>query len=271
MPEPSSVQVTPSGMRIEFFDGSEGTQRKYLVDGQRLPSVTTVLNVLDKPALKSWAERIGVQGAIALARDGALPQDEHAALARMRERDLCWWQARDKAAGRGTLAHEDLIALVLTGEVPDLSLVPAGQRGFVRGVCAWHADTRWTVIAAEQMVASTEHGFAGRFDLRMRTPGGDEVLADLKTTESLLDRKGQVKAPYDESMLQLAAYELASVESGHPATAGQFVVRVDARGRHDTTRSWAQGEDFLGVLAAHRGVRALHARKPRRPRAKAAA
>jgi hypothetical protein len=109
------VTTTPSGITIVFEDGLPGPdgksrKRSYTVNGQKLPSVTTVLNCLDKPGLKFWGEKVGVAGAIALAREGKLPMNVPGALSAMQARDLRIFQTSDKAASRGTLAHEDLLA-----------------------------------------------------------------------------------------------------------------------------------------------------------------
>ena len=55
-------------------------RRRYLVNGQPVPSVTQILGVLDKPALVWWAMRVGVEGACQLQESGSLPSDPEAAV-----------------------------------------------------------------------------------------------------------------------------------------------------------------------------------------------
>lgn len=62
-------------------------------DGKRVPSVTTILGILNKPALLDWAWRMGCEG-----------QDYKA--------------VRDNAGDIGTLAHY-LILCHLKGEKPE--------------------------------------------------------------------------------------------------------------------------------------------------------
>ena len=64
-------------------------------DGTRVPSVTTYLGVLAKPALIHWAWELGVQG-------------------------LDYRKVRDQAGDVGTLVHY-LILCQLQGQEPDLS------------------------------------------------------------------------------------------------------------------------------------------------------
>jgi hypothetical protein len=293
------LTVTPSGIGILFEDGEKdpetgkGKRRCYTVGrielavaassvkeerenwkdqvrtrGEKLPSVTTVLGCLDKPGLMYAAEKLAVAGAIELAAGGELPLYVDAALSRMKSRERRFFQVWGKKADRGTLAHEDLVSVVAGGEIRELSSYSNDEQGFIRGVSAFAADWRLDVVDQELMVASVEHGYAGRLDLRARThriPGLG--LWDLKTTESLPRYKGgEVKPPYPEHMAQLAGYELAARESGYGETDYQAVVRVDASGAYDMTVSWADQGCFLAFLGAYRALRGLSSR----PKAEAA-
>lgn len=260
--------ITPAGLSIVFEDGlpdpetGKSKRRAYTVNGDKLPSVTTVLGCLDKPGLIYAAEKLTVEAAIELAQQGELPTYVDAALSRMKARERRFFQVWSKKADRGTLAHEDLIQVVAGGEVRELSSYSREEQGFIRGVSAFAADWRPEVEDQELMVASVEHGFAGRLDLRARThriPGLG--LWDLKTTESLPRYKsGDVKPPYPEHLAQLAGYELAARESGYGESDYQAVVRVDASGSYDVTISWADQGCFLAFLGAYRALRGLTSR-----------
>lgn len=277
---PDKVETTPSGVRIEFYDKrtkaehGQGQRRHYLIyaPGEDDPvqplSVTTVLDVIEKPALKSWAQRIGIEGCIALAREGKLPQDAAKAMDELRIRDLCWWQVRDKRADEGTIAHEELVRLMAGGKPKPPSEYPPKSYGYVRGVCGFVADFRPAVIAQEQMVASPIHGLSGRLDLRasLELPNPSLLsgvgLFDLKTIETLYDHAGKLKKPYDENQLQLGAYEGLSIESGFPPTDFRAVVRVDSEGNYDVACTDATLDHFLPWLDGYRSRQALHAGEP---------
>lgn len=270
--------VTPSGISIRFEDGEPGPDGKsrkrcYWVNGEQLPSVTTVIGILDKPGLIHWGEKIGVQGALALAKEGKLPTTVPAALNAMTARELRTFQTSKKAAGRGTLAHEDLLAVATGAKLIDIGSVPSDQRGFLRGVAAFVSEHRPEAIDAETMVASVEHGFSGRYDLRAKLRGIDGVgLLDLKTTEELSRYKnGAVRPPYDENLLQIEGYDIASIESGYGESDYRAIVRVDSKGDWDLTISWAQHEDFLATLKLYRRLRGLSERAPELWRGRAAA
>jgi hypothetical protein len=258
--------ITPSGFSIVFEDGEpddkgKSKRRSYTVNGEKLVSVTTVLGCLDKPGLKYAAEKLGVQGAIILAQDGRLPASVDGALSRMKAEDLRFWQVWDKKKDRGTLAHEDLLALATGAPLPDLDALEPEQRGFAQGVAGWFADARPVAIQQEQSVASVEHGFAGRHDLYCTIPTlhpTARFLLDLKTTAELpRDRYENVKAPYPEMLLQLGGYEVARVESGYEPSDYQAVLRVDSTGATDLFVTVVDPSLYLGVLGAYKALKGV--------------
>lgn len=262
------ITTTPSGIEIKFEDGlpdpdtGKSKRRCYWIDGEKLPSVTTILGMLEKPGLQWAAEKLTVAAAIELAREGELPLHVDGALSRMGARGLRFRQVWDTKGQRGTVSHDDLLKLAQGQQVLDLDTFPVDQQGFIRGVSAWVADYRPVVKHSELMVASVDHGFAGRLDMRAEVHGLPGVgLVDLKTTEALPRYKsGEVKAPYPEHLLQLAAYELACTESGYGSSDWQAVVRVDAQGDYDFCASWVDGEQFLAILDAYKALKGAKTR-----------
>lgn len=258
--------ITPSGFSIVFEDGEPDDKgrtkrRSYTVNGEKLVSVTTVLGCLDKPGLKYAAEKLAVAGAVHLATEGRLPASVDGALSRMKAEELRFWQIWGKKADRGTLAHEDLVSLATGAPLPDLDDLEPEQRGFARGVAGWFADARPVAIQQEQMVASVEHGYAGRPDFYGTIPTlhpTARFLLDLKTTDDLpRDRYENVKAPYPEMLLQLAGYEVARVESGYEPSDYQAVLRVDSTGATDLFVTVVDPDLFLGVLGAYKALKGV--------------
>lgn len=64
-----TTELTPSGLEVYF---QSKPKRMYRVNGVEVPSVTTVLGVLDKPALPFWGNKVGVDGVLELIRRGKL-------------------------------------------------------------------------------------------------------------------------------------------------------------------------------------------------------
>lgn len=216
--EGDRVELLPNGEVVFYSDAShrywhleQGTEGKR--PGKRtLYSVTSVLKVLDKPGLLSWVYDVTLEG-------------------------RKYWEVRNEASTRGTSVHDAGQHLADTGEAPDLSKFPEDDRPFVQALArAWLA-LRPQVIATEVIVASLEHGFAGRFDL----------LADVDGARCLIDYKTGRRVYPVEQFAQLAAYELAGTESGHPPTDRQLIVRLGENGSFEVAESCASAADFLAI------------------------
>lgn len=172
----------------------------YAIDGQRVPSVTTIIgNATAKPALKWWAAREAAAWA-ATHRDlfdvlGEREWVDQAARAHDRT-------SRDKMA-RGTVVHGDARRLV-AGEPVD---VPDDRRAITEQAAKWLDAWDAHEIAAERPCFNVEHRYGGTFDVIARLRDGATWLLDWKTGSG----------PYTEQALQLAAYaacEAYQAESG---------------------------------------------------------
>jgi hypothetical protein len=256
----------------------------YLTDDWReVPSVTTVLGVLDKPALPWWGMTIGVQGVFELIQRGVLLINCEAndfdpvvitpeIVDMLTEHKLTVNHVRDKAGNRGQAVHDAFEAWARTGLKPDPSIFPDEERGYVEGLLAFLADVPTIEpLAAEVLVASVEHGFAGRYDIRFRTSEPHDVvvhrtpkkgpqyrrlapgiyLGDLKTSKGI----------YASHSRQLEAYEQASIESGYEPTVARGILHVGADGTYEFVRSWATFEDFRVVLDVWQSDQEMKERK----------
>lgn len=171
-------------------------KHNYYLDGQGpIPSVTTVLRIVDKSGpLVGWAKRITAEAAIDNradlekwyelgGRDGAV-----GLLTKATD------TLRDRAATQGTDIHALAEAITLGHEVT----VTDEQAPFVAAYRAWMADFEPSFLAAEEMVCSELHGYAGTLDAIVEI-AGETWLLDYKTS----------KGVYSETALQLAAYGAA--------------------------------------------------------------
>ncbi|MGH3609954.1 MAG: hypothetical protein ACRDRD_17985 [Pseudonocardiaceae bacterium] len=252
------------GLTVEYRDASH---RYWLHHGEgrvAAVSVTSVLKVLDKPALLAWAEACGAAGAAQLAAagelDGVLPSE---AIDRVRLHKLGMDAKRDAGADRGTAVHNVLELWAREHEVPDLADFPAEVRGYVQGLCAWLLATRPQPSSMERFVGSVTHTYAGRLDLRATLDGRD-CIVDLKTNP-----RGRV---YDEAHLQSRAYALADVECGSEPPEGIVIVAVGEHGGFEMVECEAEAGDWLNVLGTYRSLSRLRSARSARERlAKAAA
>ena len=142
-------------------------------DGKIVPSVTTILNVLAKPALIHWAWDLGTKG-------------------------IDYRKDRDKKADIGTGIHNHILAHH-KGEEPDLSEYTATEidqieNGFLKYL-DWEKEHPIEVIEVEKPMVSEIFRFGGTPDLIAKS-NGSVILVDYKSG----------KAIYDEMAYQLAAY-----------------------------------------------------------------
>ena len=157
--------------------------RHYLIDGERVVRVSTVLSVISKPGLMFWYGKWGMQEC---RRQSQVATDFGTRFHKCME-----------LHAQGSLLPWDID--------PDIAPhVDSARRWFDRHVAE--------VVAIERRVHSRRHGFAGTADLiaRLRdvegVPEDVPVACDWKTSKDIAWEYG----------LQLSAYLEASREEGHP-------------------------------------------------------
>jgi hypothetical protein len=172
-------------------------EHRYYLNGQGpVPSVTTVLGILDKPAVVAWKARATADAIIGnwphvsklIAEEG---QDAAAKWA-VKEAD----KTRDTAAALGTSVHR-LADLIGSQESPVEGITIADEHlAYVRAFQAFLAryGGSQSIVSSEKAVWSA-NGYAGTYDLLMDIEGS-LWLIDIKTS----------KGYYPEYGLQLAGY-----------------------------------------------------------------
>lgn len=148
-----------------------------LKDGTRVPGTTTVTGVMDKPALVSWANKLGLQG-------------------------IETGKYVDELATIGTLAHYR-VECWLTGKTPDLADYTPNQIS-ASDICVakfhkWVENVGLTVAdfaLSEQALVSEQYRFGGTVDLAAVIKGR-ATLIDIKTAKGIYDdHKTQVAGGY---------------------------------------------------------------------------
>lgn len=222
-------------------------KRAYTLDGTEFVSVTTILDVLAKPALIAWAEDHGARGAIEAHRMGELPDDlpPEEIIGRVRALDLGAGAVKRRAAKRGLDLHDALEAWALTGDLPDPADMDPEHRPYLRGLARALLALDPEPIAAEQITCSPTHQYAGRYDLRALIDGKVTML-DLKTSAS--------GRPYPEAHLQLQAYALAEEEIGAGMPERMIALGVSPEGTFCADDCCATREHWLLVLGAYRSM-----------------
>jgi len=169
-----------------------------LPDGMRVPSVTTVLGILEKEGLHGWIARV--------TKDG---QD--------------WRSVRDAAADAGTLAHSFILAHLkgekLNADEYSNNTISQALNSF-KSYLSWETGKSIKPILVEQPLV-TEMGYGGTPDL----------YAEIDGVPSLVDFKTG-KALYSEYEIQIAAYNRLLLDNGYDPAESWRLLRI-GRGEDD--------------------------------------
>lgn len=181
-----SFQPTPVGL-------CRDERHRYFLDGEGpYPSVTGIIGVVDKSGpLLGWARRETAAYAVRnldlltrMVKDFG-PDQAAASLKTVSDKE-----AKDKAA-IGSRVHATIEAVIRGHDVsPSEEDAP-----YIESYRRFLADYSPVALAAEEMVVSTTHGYAGTLDLIARM-NGQVWMLDAKTGKSC----------YPETALQMAAY-----------------------------------------------------------------
>lgn len=181
---------------------NRGRYHSYLLDGEKAPGVTTIINKgMPKPALIDWSGRVVAETAVQ-QRDKWEDMAEGAAIEFLKAAPR---SDRDKAANRGTQVHTFAEQLAAGHEVE----VPEELTGHVDSYLEWRRDWEPTDELIELVVLNRQWRYMGRLDL-ICTMAGERWLLDIKTNRS---------GPFAETALQLSAYRFAEayIDPADPA------------------------------------------------------
>jgi hypothetical protein len=195
--------------------------RFYTIEGQQWPSVTTVLDIIAKPALGPWyakEERRHFEAAMleVLGKPGARdPEYVLTAVAEAVSGVKAADRAKQQAASIGTAMHAGIEWALRTQLGED-----AGPEPRLPDAAAWALESwkDWAKsvalqpLAIERTVYCEVCGYAGTLDLYARVRG---VL-------TVLDWKSG-RAIYPEAFLQNIAYRHAATRRGMPSAQGLIV------------------------------------------------
>lgn len=197
--------------------------RFYEIDGLKLPSVTTVMSAIAKPALINWASygardaTLEAAAAVYQIAGTLSPTSFKAAVLKYLGRGPAHTSPLAKggdAADIGTLVHARIEAEmrhelgedVAVPEIPEEEIYdgkvrPHPARVSYQSYLEWRKTAEVKPISAELRVYSKRLGYAGTVDL----------LAHVEDVLSIVDYKTS-KAVYGEYRLQIAAYRAAWIE-----------------------------------------------------------
>jgi hypothetical protein len=167
----------------DFGEKVKAHIRYRLADGTIVPGSTTILGVLDKPALVGWANRLGLEG---------IDSRKYVT----------------EAAEIGTLAHYR-VACDMRGIEPDLKdFTPEQVRRSDFSIVTWQRFKKGKTLeplCIEAPFISEAHRFGGTVDW-YGLVDGEPTLIDCKTSSGI----------YDEHKAQTASYAKLLRENGKP-------------------------------------------------------
>lgn len=217
----------------------------YNIEGVKYPSVTTILRVINKPALITWLQKRAAEKALEDPAVYDTPQKVMAAL----ELD------RDSAGQRGSTAHAVAHEYVrfLKKEITEDDLRPYQDDPYYPAIVSFFETLKPEIIASELTVFNREHVYAGTLDLLATMQDGKRYVVDWKTA----------KAVWPEYSLQIEAYRQCdgAIVPGDPSTLEKWdgplaeagaVVLLKPNGTFQFHKVPADFEVFLAALALYR-------------------
>lgn len=211
---PPPASTAEPARRLERRNYGRG--HGYKLDGEKIIGVTTVIDSLDKPALRRWyAEEAAKRVVDEWDRIVGMRPSERLSFVKDGPKDTV-----RAAALRGTQIHA-LGDKLVHGEPVD---VPDEHRGPVEAYARWLDRWQITPLASETPCANTTYRYAGTADLWGHVGVRDDELA-------LLDIKTG-KGVWSEVGLQLAAYrysdliQVAGEEQPTPEVSRVYVAHV---------------------------------------------
>ena len=237
--------------KISLYDNTvtvyfDSIKHQYKVDALVVPSVTTVLSTIAKPALINWAANMCADN-IAAALEPGKAYDELQLQAIIETGRRAHWQKKTDAGTIGSFVHK-FVQQYINGENPALPVNEELKKSVERFL-AWVEENKVKFLVSEQVTYSKKHRYIGTLDF-ICTIGGKMYLGDLKTSNAIYPA---------EMGLQLAAYRLSREEEfPQEKYAGCILVRV---GKKDGEFETWQFEDdslyrrsFLSALELSRNL-----------------
>lgn len=203
-------------------DGT-GTRPTNIRDAKKLgllPSVTTVLGILDKPQLTLWKQKQAVRATLAVARAEGEELDAWV------ERVLAKaGEPVAEAADLGSRIH-DAIETACAGATWDTATLGA----YVAPVLGWilgKLGKGGRIVAQESVIVNAAYGFAGRVDCAIEMPDQTVWVIDWKSRKTRASETDErAFAPYDTNRLQLAAYAAEWALNQGPGKPGRGWAKV---------------------------------------------
>lgn len=194
----------------------ESFRHQYKESGVIVPSVTTILSIINKPALVSWAANT----AIASVREQITPgvqYDELQLEAIFESSRLAHNKKKTDAGNYGTFVH-NWIEGYIAKKNPAMP-VNKDLKISIEKFLQWETKNKVKFLVSEQIIFSKKYRYAGKLDC-ICLINGKLYLIDWKTSSGIYPL---------EMGAQLGAYKMAREEEFGEKYKGFGVVRIDKK------------------------------------------
>ena len=190
----------------------------YSVNGKVVYGTTSIVGVLDKPALIYWAVNQAIENLQANLTPGKA-LDEVQIKTLLENARKAHRQRKDKSADLGTMIHkwlEDYIKARIEKKPVPKRPINREMKNAIDGFFKWAKKNNVKLIGCEQKIYSKKYKYAGTYDLDA-VVNGKRTIIDFKTG----------KAIYPEHFLQASAYLQAREEEiGKKYNGGVAILRL---------------------------------------------
>ena len=220
------------------FDANGAHSRYMHAKGIPVPGVTSILQVISKPALIAWAAGCASdfwRAAVTEAEDKITPEEIETwhKTAKNAHRTIS-----KSAADIGTEVHKYAECTLKGLPRPELKSLDATNAA--HAFESWVAEHKVEPIHLERIIFSQEHWYAGTCDFVGRIDGRLSLL-DFKTSSGI----------WPEFRLQVAAYQKAFEEETGEKIDDRLIVRFDKKtGAFEAVKLFDVERDFNGLKQA---------------------
>lgn len=249
------------------------TQQYRTKNGKRVPGVTTVLNILNKPALIYWGYLMGLEnynrvteGIAKIINDPFwirnFDVDDLSLKIGLKDHVLNFLQGfqigalyekRDKAAEAGTLGHLFVENHLKGLPDPDTYGIPTAivkkAEGAYIAFLEWEKSHDFRMVESEIPLVSEAHGYGGTIDIGAVV--NQRSIVDIKTSKDI----------YFTMWVQLSAYgELYNENRPEDPVEGYHILRIGEDGSFDHKFRMSLGDEwgvFLNCLSIYNALQKL--------------
>jgi hypothetical protein len=228
-------------------------KHEYLIDGKRATGVTTIIGVLAKPALISWAARMAVESITKYLTDHIQEGLTVELTNALEEARTAHTKKKEAAGEHGTDTHalvEDYVNECLkVNEGKPFAF--ANPDSGIQKFADWASENVDHFLFSERRMFNKELFIAGTADFAYVGKDGKKYMADFKTSSGIYGI---------DYWLQVAAYRMLAEAEGDKAYDGMTVVRMGKDGSFEVQQLYdyeTYKTAFLSCLTLYRAQAAL--------------